>query len=239
MSNTVGSILEIASRTRQSQRQQQVLPAKTPPEQLQRRAVLVPPRLFPSQPPQQAGQRQLLSGELGISVYHFRNYQTLDELWFVRVGLANFKYWLALESKTREVPSTLQPSLSLGMLILFDPLFFFHHIVPQFFPSIWHFENSSSLLWNPRYSDKGDLPEHFALFLLFCHFHMNLNIQNSWTHCSSTYLWQFSIGNCFYGKALTYPKLTRTLWTEVISQHRPGFFGASRNYRITRISNPI
>ena len=36
------SILEIASRTRQSQRQQHVLPAKPPPEQLSRRAAPVP-----------------------------------------------------------------------------------------------------------------------------------------------------------------------------------------------------
>ena len=27
---------------------------------------------------------------------------------------------------------------------------------------IWHIENSRASLWNPKYSEKGDLPEHFA-----------------------------------------------------------------------------
>ena len=36
------------------------------------------------------------------------------------------------------------------------------HTVPQVRRSIGHFEDSSPLLWNPRYFDKGDLPEHFA-----------------------------------------------------------------------------
>ena len=58
-----------------------------------------------------------------------------------------------------------------GMLILFESFLgildldhhiFFHHIVPQIRPSIWHFENSSPLLWNPKYFEKSDLPEHFA-----------------------------------------------------------------------------
>ena len=49
----------------------------------------------------------------------------------------------------------------LGILLL-DPSFFFHHIVAQVRPSIYHFENSSPLLWNPRYSEKGDSPEHFV-----------------------------------------------------------------------------
>ena len=37
-----------------------------------------------------------------------------------------------------------------------------------------------------------------ALFLLLCHFHMNLNIWNSWPHSahwSLTYYWQFSTSN--------------------------------------------
>ena len=52
---------------------------------------------------------------------------------------------------------------------------FFHHLVPHICPSIRHIENYRALLWNQGYSEKGDLPEHFAsTFLLLCHFHMNL-----------------------------------------------------------------
>ena len=49
----------------------------------------------------------------------------------------------------------------LGILLL-DPYFFFHHIVAQVRPSIWHVENSSPLLWNPRCSEKGNLPDPFV-----------------------------------------------------------------------------
>ena len=68
-------------------------------------------------------------------------------------------------------------------ILLLDSNFFFHHIVAQVCPSIWHFENSSPWLWSPRNSEKGNLPDPFKFvrtFLLLCHFHMNLNMQNSW-----------------------------------------------------------
>ena len=42
-----------------------------------------------------------------------------------------------------------------------------------------------------------------ALFLLLCQFHMNLIMQNSRLHSSSTCLSQFDTGNRFHGKALT------------------------------------
>ena len=38
-----------------------------------------------------------------ISAYHFLNFQSLDELWFVRVGPASFKDWRAVESETRKI----------------------------------------------------------------------------------------------------------------------------------------
>ena len=95
------------------------------------------------------------------------------------------------------------------------------HIIVQVCPSIWHFENSSPLLWNPRYSEKGDLLDPFqslcALFLLLCHFHMNLNIQNSWPYWSSTYRWKFSTGNHFHVKWSTNPRVTSILPTASIS----------------------
>ena len=40
-----------------------------------------------------------------------------------------------------------------------NPRFFFHHLVPHVCPRI---ENSKVSLWNPRYSEKGNFPEHFA-----------------------------------------------------------------------------
>ena len=69
-----------------------------------------------------------------------------------------------------------------GMLIIFksffgilplNPLIFFYHLVPHVCPSIWHIENSSALLCNMRYSEKGDLTDNFAstfsLVMLFLH----------------------------------------------------------------------
>ena len=50
---------------------------------------------------------------------------------------------------------------SLGVLPL-DPLVFFHYLDPHVCPRIWHIENSRPSLWNPRYSEKGDLPQRFA-----------------------------------------------------------------------------
>ena len=57
----------------------------------------------------------------------------------------------------------------------------------------------------------------YALFLLLCHFHMNLNIQNSWPHWSSTYRWQFSTSNHFHVKWSTNPRVTSILPTASIS----------------------
>ena len=43
-------------------------------------------------------------------------------------------------------------------------------------------------------------------FLLLCHFHLNMNIQNSWSNWVSTYHWQFSTCNHFHVKWLTNPR---------------------------------
>ena len=107
------------------------------------------------------------------------------------------------------------------MLILFEP-----------FPGI--------LLLNTRYSsiilfhafDTLKIPEHRfetkiiwkviclglsqAFFLLLCQFHMNMNIQNSWPHWSSTYRWQFSSGNRFREKVSTNLKVTSILPVAII-----------------------
>ena len=104
----------------------------------------------------------------GISACHFRKCQSFDKLWIFPVWPATFKYRWAVQSENHKTLSTLQPA---GMLIpfqsfvgflLLDLCFFFHHIVPQVRLSIWHFQNSSPLLLNLRYTEKGDLPEHFA-----------------------------------------------------------------------------
>ena len=64
-----------------------------------------------------------------------------------------------------------------------DPSFFFHHFVPHICISIWHFENYRALFWNQGYSEKGDLPEHFASTISLV---MPFS-QNSWPYRSSTY----------------------------------------------------
>ena len=83
-----------------------------------------------------------------------------------------------------------------------QPSFFFHHLVPHVCPSIWHIENSRTLLWNPRSQDTLKkvicMSILQTLFLLLCHFHMDLNIQNSWPKWLSTYCWQFSTGTHFH-----------------------------------------
>ena len=108
-------------------------------------------------------------GVSGISACHFWNCLSFDEIWSFLVKLVTFKYGLAVESETHKTPAA-------GMLILFEsflwilllyPRFFFDHIVAQDRPSIWHFENSSPLLWNPKYFEKGDLPEHFSTTFTF------------------------------------------------------------------------
>ena len=45
-----------------------------------------------------------------------------------------------------------------------DTSFFLSHLVSNVSPLTWtcQFENSSALLWNPRYSEKDELPEPFA-----------------------------------------------------------------------------
>ena len=114
----------------------------------------------------------------GISVSHFRNCRSFDELWIFRVGPATLKDLTGRKSETQALPPRCRHAHSFRILSWNSasrPRFFFHHIVAQVRASIWHFENSSPLLWNPRYSEKGDLPEHFAsTFLLLCHFHHDL-----------------------------------------------------------------
>ena len=54
-----------------------------------------------------------------------------------------------------------------------------------------------------------------ALSLLLCHFHMNLNMQNSWPNWLPTYCWQFSTGNHLYVKWSTNPRVTSFLPTAI------------------------
>ena len=82
-----------------------------------------------------------------------------------RVGPATFKYGRAVEPESTKTSPQCRHTHSFQILSWNSasrPLFFFHHIVPYVFLRIWHIENSRASLWNPRYSVKGDLPEHFA-----------------------------------------------------------------------------
>ena len=91
----------------------------------------------------------------------------------------------------------------LGILPL-NPCFFFHHLVPHICPSIWHVIalKTTEHCFGTRDTLKKMICLSISLecFLLLCHFHMNLNKQNSWPHWLSTYRWQFSTstGNHFY-----------------------------------------
>ena len=133
------------------------------------------------------------SGVSVISACHYRTFRSLDELWIFWVGPATFENGRAVESETHKTPSTLQAcsfftnsEFFLGILFL-DPRFFFHHIVPQVCQSVWHFESSSPLFWNPRYFEKGDLLEHFAskrwfAWAFFKHFFFCCAISHEYQH---------------------------------------------------------
>ena len=57
----------------------------------------------------------------------------------------------------------------------------------------------------------------YTFLLLLCHFHMNINIQNSWPHWSSTYCWQFSKGSRFHGTDWINPEVTPILGVAIIT----------------------
>ena len=91
---------------------------------------------------------------------------SLGELWIFRVWPATFKYRQAEGSETTKTPFTLQarsffssPFLEFCLTTTaFSSIVLFH----MFCSSIGHIKNSRESLWNLRYSEKGDLSEHFA-----------------------------------------------------------------------------
>ena len=141
-----------------------------------------------------------------------------------------FKYWRSVESDTHKIPSTVQAcSIFSNPLLEFcfstwddDPRVFFHHILAQLRPSIWQYLTQTPVhFFGTRDTLKKviclSLSQALSLKVLWCHFHINLNIQNSWPLWSSTYRWQFSTSNRFHGKDQTNPKVTPTLWAAVVS----------------------
>ena len=117
------------------------------------------------------------SGVSGISASscHFRACRSLDELWIFWVGPATLQ--IRTGTQIRKNENSLRVHAA-GMHILSNPFLkfcistgqpplfniFFNSIisVPHVCPSIWHIENSRASLWNPRYSEKDNLPELFA-----------------------------------------------------------------------------
>ena len=72
--------------------------------------------------------------------------------------------------------------------------------------TLWKFQSIAfepEILWK-RWFASNCLSISWVLFLLLCHSHMNLIIQNSWPRGLST--WQFSTGNNFLVKWLTNPR---------------------------------
>ena len=115
------------------------------------------------------------SGVTGNSAFHCRTYWSLDEPWIFLVGPATFKYGRTETSETTKTSSTLQECSFFRILSwnsASQPSIFFHHLVLHVCPSISRIENPRASLWNPRYSEKGDLPEHFtSVFSLVMPFH--------------------------------------------------------------------
>ena len=78
----------------------------------------------------------------------------------------------------------------LGILLV-DPRFFFHHIVAQVRPSIWQIKSSSPLLWNPRYSEKGNLPDPFVCTFSFV---MPFSYESEHTKLMTSLITNLSLG---------------------------------------------
>ena len=79
----------------------------------------------------------------------------------------------------------------------------------------------------------------FCTFSLVIHFHINLNIQNSWPHWLSTYRWQFCTSNHFHVKWSTNPRVNSILPTAIISLCAfPGRF-QSRDFLFANLAAPI
>ena len=130
------------------------------------------------------------------------------------------------ESKTTKTSSRLQLQACSFFLISFLEFWFLnpHHLDTVFCPHIRHFKGHSSRLpvhctggWNTL---KKMISRAFHKhFFLLCHFLMNLDIQSSWPHWSSTYKWQFFCQkhSGFHGKGLTNLWVTQVLPIAIIS----------------------
>ena len=109
----------------------------------------------------------------GISPCQFWNSQSSDEFWSFIYGLADSQ---GEESKNTKFPSTLQ-LWTLSWNSASWPPFFLppsQWFVPHVCPCIWHFENSSELLWSlePDIFSKRRISQ--ALFLLLYKLYMDL-----------------------------------------------------------------
>ena len=154
------------------------------------------------------------SGVSGISAFPFWTCQSFDELWIFLVGPAALKYETGRKSETQEL--ILFKSF-LGILLLdpdFSSIILLHKFV-QVFDTLKipvHCFGTQDTL------KKVICPSILqALFLLLCHFHMNLNMQNSWPNWLSTYCWQFSTGNHLHVKWSTNPRVTSILPAAIFS----------------------
>ena len=141
----------------------------------------------------------------GISAHHFRNCRSFDELWIFRVGPAAFTIQTGRKILNPRVPTTMQ-----ACSFFSNPFSEFCFSTPAFSSTILLYklvQVFDTLKIPVRCFGTRDtlkkvicLIRSYALFLLLCHSHMNLNIQNSWPAWSSTYRWQFSTCNRFHGK---------------------------------------
>ena len=118
---------------------------------------------------------------------------------------ATFKYQTGRKIRNPRTPSTMRACSFFSNLLLefcfltptFSSAILLHKFVQVF---------NTMKIPDPCFGTRDTLKKviclilSYAIFLLLCYFHMNLNTQHSWPHWSSTYRWQFSTGNRFHGK---------------------------------------
>ena len=122
---------------------------------------------------------------------------------------------MMVQSETTKTHSTLQAcSFSSNPFLEFcpqPPLFLPWSCSTRLSKHLTH-ENSTASLWKRRYSEKGDLLEHFAsTFSLVMPFSHESEHTKLMTSRLSTYRWQFSTANHFHVKWSTNPRVTSIL----------------------------
>ena len=159
------------------------------------------------------------SGMSRISARHFRNCRNFDELWIFRVEPATFKDLTGRKSETQALPPRCRHAPNPFLEFCFStPAFSSTILLHKFVSVIDTLKIPVHSFWTRDTLKTVICPSiSQALCLLFCHFHMNLYMQNSWPNWLSTCCWQFSTGNHLHVKWLTNPRVTSILPAAIFS----------------------